>query len=633
MYRSITMTTMLSLLAVGACKKSEDKETATAKVPEPTKAEAKAAADDPVGSVGVTAGGVQRDAADGPAAVVTAATGTVEVRRLGETTYSAATADTKLWQGDAVRTGEASTTTIALADESVMEVAEVSTVAIASREGSADPASSAAVLSGLARFTVTPRTPGEGAFRVYTPAGVVITRGTVYGVGVAASGDVRVGVESGAVDVFGLAALDAKPIAIEGGAFTTLEASGSVGTPAPWPADDWGTWRDGADANIEISASIDAHAKAMAELNTSLLAAYADLDSAASSVATFEASASASAAKADTATYEASLPDGAAMIDVSFSLAGRIEALTWANAGYASLTTDLYIRHPDVVGPTWTVVAPRVDAAVLWPKRFEVTAVGYLEPLRMQYYVHHPRGRAHATFVGVAVPEFYASVQPPVIEPANVRGRFKSRFWIAPELQYTASTSTRSVWIAAPSLTWRAKLDVRPAAFRANTAWYVRPPTLKSKVLLGGDIKGKWNSKLAIATPSPRANLRASWKVPVGMKIKVGAPDLNAAANARAKFKIGGPGVQVDHRANVKGRVDGKVDVRVPQVKLPDVKVGVGVKAAGDAKATADAKVKANADAKVKANAGIKVKAPDVKIKAPDVKVKGQVKGGIKLGN
>lgn len=639
MYRSITLTVVLGLLAVSACKK-DSSPNPTTKTVEPTKAEAKAAVEDPTGAVGVAAGGVQRDAADGPAAVVSAATGTVEVRRLGETTYSAAKADTQLWPGDAVRTGEASSATIALADESVMEVSEVSTVAIASREGSADPASSAAVLAGLARFTVTARAPGEGAFRVYTPAGVILTRGTVYGIGVAASGDVRVGVETGAVDVIGLAALDAQPIAIEGGSAATLEASGTIGSPAPWPADDWGTWRDDADARLEISASVDAHAKAMAELNTWLIAAYADLDATADTVASFEASAAVSADKADTAAYEASLPEGAAQIDVSFALAGRIEALTWANAGYASLSTDLYVRHPDVVGPTWTVVAPRVDAAILWPKRFEITAVGYLEPLRFQYYVHHPRGRAHAVLVGVTVPEFYASVQPPVIEPAQVRGRVKSQFWIAPSFQYTAST--RPVWVTAPSIDWRTNIKVQPAAFRSNVGWYVRPPTLKSKVFLGGDIKGKWDSKLAVSAPSPRANLRASWKVPVGMKIKVGAPNLGAAANARAKFKAGVPSVNVrDHRADMKADIKGKLDVKAPEVKMPDVKgkigVGVGVNAGGgaqvrdhramEAKAAADAKVKADAAVKVK------VKAPEVKIKAPEVKLKGEVKGGFKLGN
>jgi hypothetical protein len=593
MYRSITISTLLGLLALGACKKGE--EAFTAKVREPTTAEAKAAAADPVAAVGVAAGGIQRDAADGPAALITAATGAVEVRRLGETTHRAANAETRLWPGDAVRTGQASTVTIVLADESVIEVSEVSTVAIASRESSADPASSAAVLSGLARFTITPRAPAEGAFRVYTPAGVVMTRGTVYGVGVAASGDVRVGVESGAIDVLGLAALDAKPIALEGGSSVTLDASGTIDAPAPWPVDDWGTWRDDADASIEISATVDAHANAMAELDTSLLAAYADLDSAAGSVATFEATAATSASRSDTAAYEASLPEGAATIDVSFLLAGRIEALTWAHAGHAAITTDLYLRHPDVVGPRWTVVAPRVDAALLWPKRFEITAVGYLEPLRMQYYVHHPRGRVHATLVGVAVPEFYATVTPPTIEPAKLRGRFKSKLWIAPDVQFTAST--RPVWITAPSLEWRTKLAIRPAAFRATSAWYVRPPKLKSKILVGRDIKGSWSSKLALAAPSPRASLRASWKVPVGTKIKIEAPDLVVATKARAKFKVG-------------------TGVRAPQVKGGAV---VGAKA--------------TAATKVKANAVVKVKAPEIKVKAPEVKVKGQVKAGFKLGS
>ena len=177
-------------------------------------------------------------------------------------------------------------------------------------------------------------------------------------------------------------------------------------------------------------------------------------------------------------------------------------------------------------------------------------------------------------------------------------------------------------------------------------AWYVRPPALKSKVLVGGEIKGTWSSKLAIAAPSPRANLRASWKVPVGTKIKIGAPDLRAAANARAKFKLGAPGAHVrDHRANVKGRLDGKLDVQAPQVTLPDVKgqLGVGVKAGGgagmqvgggvvrDHRATVDAK--AAAAAKVKANAAVKVKAPAIRVKAPEVKLEGQIKGGIKLGN
>ena len=63
------------------------------------------------------------------------------------------------------------------------------------------------------------------------------------------------------------------------------------------------------------------------------------------------------------------------------------------------------------------------SAAVLWPKRFDATAAAYFEPLRVQYYLHHPRGRVNAELVGVAVPEFYAKVTPPELPRAKVAGK------------------------------------------------------------------------------------------------------------------------------------------------------------------------------------------------------------------
>lgn len=58
----------------------------------------------------------------------------------------------------------------------------------------------------------------------------------------------------------------------------------------------------------------------------------------------------------------------------------------------------------------------------------------------------------------------------------------------------------------------------------------MRPPTLKAKVFVGADVRGKLDSHLVVRPPEPRASLRARWTVPVGVKIKVGAPDLSAAA-------------------------------------------------------------------------------------------------------
>ena len=109
---------------------------------------------------------------------------------------------------------------------------------------------------------------------------------------------------------------------------------------------------------------------------------------------------------------------------------------------------------------------------MLWPKRFEVTAAAYLEPLRVQYYVHHPRGRVHAAFVGVAVPEFYASANVPDPEPATVRARFKSRMYIAPQVSVKAQA--RGVWIGSPPPGWRVKVKVKPAP-DAGAGGLVRP--------------------------------------------------------------------------------------------------------------------------------------------------------------
>jgi hypothetical protein len=663
MTRSMVTAMVLGLLLGAACKKgsetsaqqkAQDMKPMAAADPKPADTPAKTDASGP----GVEAGGIDR-ADEGAAGVLANVNGIVEVRRVGETQWAAAQANAKLYPGDNVRTGESSTATIALADESTIEVSEVSTVAVASRSGTADPASSAAVLNGLARFTVTPRTPGEGPFRVYTSSGVVLTRGTTYGVGVAASGEARIGVESGAVDIIGIAQMDATPIKVEKAAQVTIAAEGKVGAPAPWPADDWGTWRDEADAKVQFGAAIDAHGTALAELNKALVDGYAELETNANAVASFEATADTSAQSSDTAAYTAALPEGTATIDASFALAGRLEALTWAYAAHGALATDIYVRHPADVEAQWAVVGPRVDGAILWPKRFEITTGAFFEPLRTQYYIHHPRGRMHASLVGVVVPEFYAKVEPPQVEPASVRAKLKGQIWVAPELAY--KPSPRPVWIAAPSADWHAKVKVTAAPPRAKVAWYVRPATLKSTAFLGAKVTGNWQSKLAVSPPQPRAAFAATWKIPVGMKIKIAPPDLSAAANARAKVKLGADGrlVAAPPRVDVKGKLDGaagmggdikgkavgKIDVKAPDVRVqaPDVKakvgvgVGVGANAAGQAHAAGGAAVNAGADVKSKVDgavkAGASIKAPEVKVKAPEVKMKAEAKGSFKLGN
>ena len=556
MRSTLWRTLTVGALTLAACKtpaKSEGATQSEAKVTEatatPTETTSRPALGEIAAEVGVHAGGIQYADHEGPAAVVTAVNGTVLVRRLGEPSFAAAKVEARLYPGDQLRTGDKATAIVTLADESVIELAEVSTVGIPSRDGTADPASAAAVLAGVARFTVSARAPGEGPFRVYTPGGMIVTRGTVAAVGVAASGQARVGVETGSADVIGLAALDAIPVMVDGGAAATVEASGAVAEAVRWAEDDWGTWRDDADAALGVDAALDAHAKAMERLVGELKATYAQLDATAVSAATFEATAATSADTANAPAYQAAAIEGAATIDASFAVAANLEALTWAYASHAVLATELYVRHPTQVEGRWPAVAPRLDAAVLWPKRFEVTAVGYLEPLRAQYYVHHPRGRMHAALAGVKVPEFYAKIDPPRVEPAAVRARVKAKLWLAPEMTFTAQP--RPVWSDVPSADWRAAVKVKPAPLRAKAAWYVRPPTLTAGVLVGTNARASYTSTIAVAAPEPRAKLAASWKPRIGVKIKVGVPDPAMAAHARAELALDGAGRIIaarDHR-------------------------------------------------------------------------------------
>jgi hypothetical protein len=645
MSRSIMMALALGVMLGAACKKKENDTAASqqpAKTQEPAQPQTKdTPKPDQAEGPGIAAGGIERAADEGSAAMIASASGTVEVRRVGETTWTAAKADTKLWPGDVVRTSDQSAATIMLADQSTIEVSETSSVAIASRDGSADPASSAAVMAGLARFTVSARTPGEGAFRVYTPSAIVLTKGTTYGVGVAASGEARIGVETGTVEVIGISSLDAQPVELATSSQVMIAADGKVGTSSAWATDDWGMWRDEVDAKADYNASIKAHGEAMAELDKALASSWAELQANADAAATFEATAATSAEKNDTAAYTAAQADGAATIDASFALAGRIEALTWAYASHATLATEIYTRHPETQA-SWEVVMPRVDASVLWPKRFEVTAAAFWQPLRTQYYVHHPRGRMHAQFVGITVPAFYASVPAQPVEPTMVRGKLKGQIWIAPQLAY--KPSPRPLWAASPSASWNANAKVMVAPPRAKVAWYVRPATLKSTTFIGAPVKAAWQSKLTVGAPQPRAALASSWKIAVGTKIKVDPPNMDAAAKARATAKMEMPKAPamaapkvdakgaIDAKANAavdaKAKVSGKVDVAVP----PPPKVDV--KGHADATVKAGADVKSKVDGAVKANADVKVKAPEVKVKAPEVKVDAKVKakGGVKLG-
>ena len=422
--------------------------------------------------VGVEPGPWERPKDEGGAAYVSEKEGTVEVRRTGEETFSAlGLDDLQLFAGDQLRTGADSSALVTLVDETVVEVAADSTVAIGDRDAGADPASSVAVLYGVARFSVSPRGEGEGPFLVYVPSGIVGAKGTTYGVGVAATGQVRVGVESGTVEVVGSAKLDA-PTSIAAGQVVLVTPDGEVGATADFKTDDWGEWRATAEADVEPKKLAEYHASKIEDLEKDTRDAYDDLADLSDEATAGATKAGEFEAAADPAGYEAAEPEVATAVESAYLESLRLQYLTYAMMHHAYVVDELYVRYPDEVRPVYVTVAPAVRAVPLYHKKYHYVVHEAVLPLRPIYYVHHPVGRVHAVAVGVPVPVFYASVKLKPLPPGHAKRLLGPAYYYPPAI--VAPVRVKHVVYGPPIPGWNAHVKVRPAPMRAKV-WYARP--------------------------------------------------------------------------------------------------------------------------------------------------------------
>ena len=175
------------------------------------------------------------------------------------------------------------------------------------------------------------RGEGEGPFLVFTASGIVGTRGTTYGVGVAATGQVRVGVEDGEVEIAGSGTLDA-PVVVGAGKAATLTFDGRVESPVTFEEDDWGEWRDEAEAEADPAELAEMHAAYVEDAYDEMDDAYAELDGVTAEATVYVDDAAGYEAAADTGAYEESAEDRAAAIEAAYLAALRLELLTYALA-------------------------------------------------------------------------------------------------------------------------------------------------------------------------------------------------------------------------------------------------------------------------------------------------------------
>ena len=229
-----------------------------------------------VADVGVEPGGIARDAKDG-AAVMTEVKGTVEVRRLGEETYGPIAKGEALYEGDLLRTQMEASAQVTLADQTLIELPEVSAIAIGDRSAIAAPALAVATLSGAARFTVSPRLKGEGSLVIFAPNAIVHAGEGIFGVAIAADGRARFGVEKGTIELIGAASMDA-PVKVPAGMAVVVAVNGQLAAPAKFEVASWGAWRDEADASLDAKAAVSAHGAALASLQGDLSASWGEMD-------------------------------------------------------------------------------------------------------------------------------------------------------------------------------------------------------------------------------------------------------------------------------------------------------------------------------------------------------------------
>ena len=580
--------------------------------------------------IGVKPGAFAIEKGVGSEGVLTSRQGTVSLRKAGEEEFKDITEDeTQLYPGNQIRTATDSSAVLTLADETVVELAEDTTVAIADRDATADPASSLVVMAGVARFTVSERGQGEGPFLVYTPTGIIGTKGTTFAVGVAATGDVRVGVEDGEVEVAGGAELDSA-VALETGKAVAISADGSVSGSVDFTTDDWGEWRDEIEAKATVPAMVEMHVKALGELETEIEKGYGDLEVLANAVAEAEIPVIEAKKADDGAAYEAAAPELGASVEASFVASTRLQFLTYAMFSRAYITNELYLRHTAEVKPIFVPAAPRVYGSILYHKKFHQVAYVHGRPWRVKYYHHHPRGRVHAVKLGHEVPKFYLKHKLVAIPDGAVRTKLKAKMYWKPKI--VKFKAKKKVWIRGPEMGWYAKvkLKAKPHKARAKLGWYVKAKAPKA---MTWRVKAKSHVGKPIfkaRRPTKRGGIEG--RIALGVHGKMGY-------RGKGKGKAKGHGKMGDKRG-VKGYAKGRGKMEHKGAAKAKGKMGFKASAKLDSKkghkpaagAKANAKMKQKSKAKAKGKIGFKAGAKaNAKMKQKD-KAKAKGKIGFKVG-
>ncbi len=361
-----------------------------------------------------------------PEGVLSGVKGAVEVRRAGQSEFAAAANDTKVFAKDSVRVGKDGEATLALWDNSSVELTPESAITLNSSAAIKNPSPSVTVMAGAARFDVNQRTEGQGAFSIYTPSAAVAVQGTVLAVGVGLSGNARVAVEEGQVSVTAVAKVDAKPVLLAAGKVVLVPVGKVTAAPAVYSPEKagWDEWLE-AEGQLAAKKAVDLaklHSGAVDQLNNdaNTLETAEDKESQASE--TLEKQVNDAEKNNKPAEYKKLQPQLATHLNTQAAVRQQLRFTNGRRYAHAYLLGLLAGR---LQGGVYKSKA-EVSAAVLkeyqriTKRRAKWRLRRYKRRYRQRrrvrrhrraYYLHSAEGRILAPKMKVAVPKFYAKLR------------------------------------------------------------------------------------------------------------------------------------------------------------------------------------------------------------------------------
>ncbi|MBU1240298.1 hypothetical protein KJ865_11380, partial [Myxococcota bacterium] len=322
-------------------------------------------------------------------------------------------------------------------------------------------------LTGSSNLMIEPREEGQSVFTVYTPSAVLSVLGTEFDVGVSDAGTVKVGVETGIVEVADQEGN--KSLEVTKGKQVTIGLDGKPSAPKAYNAEkeDWNKWYEG--ETKVAGETADTLSQTAVTRIEELKKKVADLEAA---IAKMETKTAEEAGKAETAAntgdvkaYDKEakpLVDNLTEAEIASRRDRKLAAMMMANA-YTIRRLNALVKAGVIKPKAAKIKLMNTLTLQMNPMYddFQARRVSEYKIRRARerrwrnwYLRHHPRGRTYAVKHKVRLPKFYTKHP---VKKWKPRKNFRPRYLTGVKYRHRD---------------YKGKKRVVKANFRQNRNWY-----------------------------------------------------------------------------------------------------------------------------------------------------------------